>query len=340
MFGIFRTLLALAVVSDHLGGTAYSGPYAVFGFYALSGYLMTLILHRTYGYSPAGLGRYAANRLLRIMPVYLLAALLSLALVWALGEAWTRAFHENIGSPASMEEWLRNLFLVLSISTDTRLVPPAWALTVELSFYLLIGLGLSRTRLICFLWLAASVAYTAYLLHGNASFSYRYYTMAAASLPFSMGASLYHVRQMTRGGAFERLIERPWIAPGLAVALFANYAAARAASASLAQGGLFYLNLILMVALIAHLSSRSPTTVDQRIGDLSYPIYLTHFQAGLLVTWAIADVSRGTALFLAASLLPVLTLAWLVKVFVEAPIERLRTQIKPQAESISVPAGR
>lgn len=45
MFGIFRTMLALVVVGEHLGPVAHVGPYAVFDFYALSGYLMTAILH-------------------------------------------------------------------------------------------------------------------------------------------------------------------------------------------------------------------------------------------------------------------------------------------------------
>ena len=62
MFGIFRTLLALAVVVDHLGGVHGMGTYAVFGFYVLSGYLMTMVLHRTYGYSISGFSRYALNR--------------------------------------------------------------------------------------------------------------------------------------------------------------------------------------------------------------------------------------------------------------------------------------
>ena len=45
MFSAFRTLLALAVVFEHLGPTPYVGPYAAFGFDALSGYLMTCIMH-------------------------------------------------------------------------------------------------------------------------------------------------------------------------------------------------------------------------------------------------------------------------------------------------------
>ena len=61
MFGTYRTLLALMVVALHLGGYRVMGAYAVFGFYILSGYLMTLIMHVSYGYSTSGFGRYVGT---------------------------------------------------------------------------------------------------------------------------------------------------------------------------------------------------------------------------------------------------------------------------------------
>ena len=120
MFGIFRTLLALVVVAGHLGPVDSVGPYAVFGFYVLSGYLMTAIMRDRYGYTASGIGRYTANRLLRIYPVYLVALLLSLALVSLLGEATARAYHAQLGLQLPMREVWRNVFLVLDIDTGTR----------------------------------------------------------------------------------------------------------------------------------------------------------------------------------------------------------------------------
>ncbi|MFT5239279.1 MAG: peptidoglycan/LPS O-acetylase OafA/YrhL [Candidatus Promineifilaceae bacterium] len=70
MFGTYRALLAFMVVALHLGGVPIIGPYAVFGFYILSGYLMTTIMHTRYGYSPVGFLQYAVNRALRIYPAY------------------------------------------------------------------------------------------------------------------------------------------------------------------------------------------------------------------------------------------------------------------------------
>jgi peptidoglycan/LPS O-acetylase OafA/YrhL len=54
------------VIFLHPGGILAIGGYAVFGFYILSGYLMTLIMQKNYGYSRGGVARYAVNRFLRI----------------------------------------------------------------------------------------------------------------------------------------------------------------------------------------------------------------------------------------------------------------------------------
>lgn len=50
MFGTYRTLLAIMLIFLHLGGMPVIGSFAVFGFYILSGYLMTLIMQNNYGY--------------------------------------------------------------------------------------------------------------------------------------------------------------------------------------------------------------------------------------------------------------------------------------------------
>lgn len=146
MFGLYRTALAILVVAGHLGPVSNVGPYAVFAFYVLSGYLMTAILHKDYGYGPGGFARYLVNRGLRILPMYWLAVLVSLLLLALLGEQASRAYHSEMGLVVSAVDLVRNLVLVLDIGTPTRWVPPAWALTVELFFYLLMGLGLSRWR--------------------------------------------------------------------------------------------------------------------------------------------------------------------------------------------------
>ncbi len=63
MFGAYRTFLALLFVFLHLGGVDAIGGYAAFGFYALSGYLLTLIMHERHDCAVPGPGRWVLQRL-------------------------------------------------------------------------------------------------------------------------------------------------------------------------------------------------------------------------------------------------------------------------------------
>ncbi|MCI1709030.1 MAG: hypothetical protein LKM39_00445 [Chiayiivirga sp.] len=63
-FGTWRLFLALLVGASHLWVDMVAGPaaYAVWGFFVLSGYLMTHVLSTKYGFSARGLAGYAHNR--------------------------------------------------------------------------------------------------------------------------------------------------------------------------------------------------------------------------------------------------------------------------------------
>lgn len=336
MFGIFRTFLALIVVAEHLGPIKHLGPYAVFSFYILSGYLMTLIMHESYGYSLHGFIQYSVNRLLRIFPLYGLAALLSLLLIIVLGESVTRDFHDRIGFPATLSDALRNVFLVLTINTDTRLVPPAWALSIELCFYLAIGLGLSRRPAFSALWLAASLAYTTYIFLGGAGFSYRYYTAPAASLPFAVGACIYHLR--SRQFWVAKALGGNWALIVLLTSMLLNYWLGETRGREAAGGLHFYGNLLIASFLVTHLAVRPSAPgrikrLDSTIGDLSYPIYLLHYQGGMAILLFDPAAQRGNMGFLLLGATITLSLALAANRLIEPGIQKMRDRIRGAAPS-------
>ena len=184
MLGLFRYLLALLVTLSHLwsGFAGWSGVMAVFCFYLISGYLMTSVLHESYGFTARGGQRYALNRFLRIFPTYWAVLLLSFLIVsWIPKAAFMTNF--KLSMPLAASDWLPNLFIVGLLDGPYKvLVPPAWSLDVELVFYLLMALGLSRSKLTVTVWFAGSVAYTALLLITEAEFVDRYASYAASSL--------------------------------------------------------------------------------------------------------------------------------------------------------------
>ncbi|MCP5271936.1 MAG: acyltransferase [Burkholderiaceae bacterium] len=289
---------------------------------------MTAILHKDYGYGPGGFARYLVNRGLRILPMYWLAVLVSLLLLALLGEQASRAYHSEMGLVVSAVDLVRNLVLVLDIGTPTRWVPPAWALTVELFFYLLMGLGLSRWRGLTLAWLVASLAYTVYLVVGDASFSYRYFTLAAASLPFSAGAAVYHLRVWWHGRNGQP--SAGWLRWPVLTLFVANVGLASAGTVHV-FGTQFYLNVLLAAGVTWLLADwRAPRlrSIDSAVGTLSYPVYLLHYQAGLCLVLLGYGPQRGEWQFLVPGLGLTLLMSWAMAAAVEPLFTAIRDRIR------------
>lgn len=292
MYGTFRYVLANLVVLSHLSyqvrATAWAGTYAVFGFYALSGFLMTYILNETYGFNWSGIRNYFLNRAIRIYSTYWIVLAVSLVIVTAYPET-SRLLHAALTLPHNVGQWLHNLFIfglggTFQVDPDSvRLSPPAWALHIELLFYIAIPF-LARTRMSSFVWFCASVAYAIYLkVTGGNTF----YPVQAASLPFSSGALLYYFVHRTT--ASNSVIYSPVVAVFAVIAFAFNLFYGPAIFHG-SLGIAYYLNLLIVVLIIACLFTLSRKKVpcafgkiDKFLGDLSYPIYLIHWQVAVLV---------------------------------------------------------
>ncbi len=271
MFGTYRTLLAVMVIFLHLGGIPVLGAYAVFGFYILSGYLMTFIMHQNYGYTHTGRMRYALNRILRIYPIYWLSCVFSLFLITLFGQNYTSVFHPSIYSPADIESLLRNIFLFFPGREEPRLTPPSWALTVEIFFYICIGLGLSKNKQITKYWFSISLAYTAVINIIGFEWADRYYSIAAASLPFSTGAIIFHYRENLKQINI-RLVDK-FLHPYILISLMAINWLVGFLLGTL-RGANFYINYFLCTIMLIALFDRKTLPFitrkfDKLLGDFS-----------------------------------------------------------------------
>ena len=343
MFGTYRTLLSFAVVASHLATIPYLGQFAVHGFFVLSGFLMTHVMHRTYGYTLRGRLTFAASRALRLYPMYGAVLILTALTIVVLGADRVAAFKDTIQLPRDVVDLLQNLTMVyarwMPMTEPVRLVPPTWALTIEILFYALICAGLSRTRLLTGLWLAGSIAAVLLTLaYKGDDFASRYSTLLSGSLPFAVGASVYHWREPLERGLVGRAPLR------FAAVAFCVFPVLAIGSWLLRKAGLeplsiafFYLNtplhgLIVIVLLNAE-ADRSWKKRDSRIGDYSYPVYLLHYLAGLWVATLMVEplgLGRyGEALLTFAIALPLsLAVSFALLRWIDAPVERWRRQIK------------
>lgn len=334
MFGTYRTVLALFVVVQHLGGYSDIGNYAVFGFYVISGFLMTLIMHESYGYTSKGISAYALNRVLRIYPIYWISILLSLTLIGVFGSDVSSAYHHAILFPSNISDMLKNLFLFFPTLDSIRLTPPSWALTVELFFYILIGLGLSKNRNIVYSWFFFSLGY--HVVNQIFCLGWdSYFTLIAASLPFSTGALIYHIKDRIQiVKRMPKSLARSF--PVLLVAAIGfNWIVAYLRSDLSSVH--YYINYSLCSIVVLSLAQTRDLPfingrLDKLLGDLSYPIYLIHYQVGLLVMLLLNEigfsVARPSTFLLVVSTPCIIVVAWIMTITLERPIEVMRSVVK------------
>ncbi len=350
MFGTYRLFLAIIVVFHHLIAIPVIGHHAVQGFFILSGYLMTFIMRNSYGYSLGGIRRFAVNRFLRLYPAYWMVLILSVLAIYYFGENQARAYRAFIFLPRNPGEIAQNISLIYLNLFPThvapRISPPTWALTIELVFYFLIALGLSRSRLGTSLWLAASVLYTAISIGIDLPYRYRYSFILAGSLPFSLGSFLFHFR----GSILKIISSLPrFINPATLSLLFLVNSSMAAAGKGIPSLSFYEtwgscLNICIHFCIIAALiEGKYPAmtkALDEKLGNYSYPIYLMHWQVGFVVSMILfskpVNGFHGQGVIsVFVTLVASFGVSFLIIKFVDQPIETIRRRVRSRAKLAS-----
>jgi peptidoglycan/LPS O-acetylase OafA/YrhL len=129
-----RLALAVSVAAYHLWKPAVpqAGPLAVFGFYFISGFLISNLLTGLYRDRT---GAFLANRFLRIYPTYWACAAVALCVVLSIPEEASRA-NSHMFLPETAHQVFANLAVFgLLREKGAVLAPPAWSLNLELIWY-------------------------------------------------------------------------------------------------------------------------------------------------------------------------------------------------------------
>lgn len=333
-------MLALVVVHGHFHSDWWASTFAVFSFYVISGFLITLIMNRGYGYTRAGIIAFLKNRALRIYPPYYAALALSLVVVAIVPFDFIRPIAARMRIPESGYDIVSNVAIFgLTMEQGARLVAPAWALNVELCHYVAIGLVLGRSPAWCLAWLIASSVY--YFQASPREFiDTRYFTVLGSSLPFAVGACVYHAKARLPLVVVSPRVRSMLVAttlglyciPYIAVELFRADPVRWAFHTNIATSAL----LLAMLTGLKDLPSRAHD-IDRILGDLSYPLYLFHIQAGVLALY-VTGVAYHTpsAFFLTASV--TLGLAILEARALSRPLESWRLRVKQRLRAETVAA--
>ena len=320
MLGLIRFVLAFAVLLSHVPGFTWAlnpGVVSVICFYTISGYLMRRSVERFARFSSRPARAFLADRLLKLFPQYLVALAATVALLWAWGpspEFWLLQ-----QEPTLLKVLLNALLLpanyifgpfVITELLPHPLVPPAWSLATEFHFYLLLPL-LFRWRPLLLALLLATLAVQLFgFVHesptlNSDSLGYRY---LFGVLPVFLMGYLY----ADGSPASHRLSMALWL-------LYALLAGCALAGMAIHQQRAHEITLGATVALpllvLAIASGRRalPATLkrwDERLGNLAYPVFITHclafyvveHLAGMAVSATAGFVISAAAVCLAGSL--------------------------------------
>ena len=346
-FGAYRFVLAMLVLLQHglvllpMAGrevfyTLELGAVAVTAFLALSGFIVAEALTRFYDGRPAA---FLANRVLRVVPPYLVMLVVSVALdAWLYRSGRLVALDAKLlGSPLQPGVLLAGLLEIVPGLTARRVsgqdfsfIPFAWTLRIEFAFYLaafataaaLTARWFARRRTM----LVGAAILAAYLVF--AVFAWRHRAGAPAGalqmlcIPF-FGFGL---------AVFFRL---HWAGTATLLNLLVVSAAVPVAFSFWGQRGhpalAFQLPLLagLFVALaaLARVGDMTPASQrwDRRLGELSYPLYIGH--GAVLTALASLSARRGALPYLAAIAVSLL-LAGMIHVVVEAPLRGVRARLR------------
>jgi peptidoglycan/LPS O-acetylase OafA/YrhL len=333
LLGLFRFVLALMVVFQHLSGHrlfAYFGVYAVMGFYVVSGYLMTAVLNDTYKFDPK---RFWANRFLRLFPIYYLVAAITAVLIFAYPDdagsmqhyAWQNfSWYDLPGQVLIFPYELRSAF---------RVVPSTWSVSVEIVNYALLWLIIARSWRLALAAFIVSGAYHVSCLWSGTDWALRYFPWYAAVLPFSVGALSFFSLQ--RG----LVVKLPVVAIAT-VGFGANVLITGFINTTYVTVVGLYLDIALITIILAGLAplrdARLIGTIDRKLGDLAYPVFLVHWLVGLIVVVALEPmIAKPSPLLLVAALPPILiasaVLAWIGDKMIEPIRASIRTSDIPRS---------
>jgi len=286
---------------------------------------------------------FAMNRFLRLYPPYWIALILSCILIYVVGDELVQQYHAKMYLPITFQDYFSNISMLWlnvspSSSPSPRLVPPAWALTVEIFFYVLICLGISKTFYRVKWWLLLSVLYVVGSFMLDYTWHKRHFPLLAASLPFALGSAIYFLSMAKEKNILSKVHQFTHYIYALLLVNCVTWCIATKYMQGMFLEIGFYINLMLCVLLVYGLVKGGVIVNlgkkwDKHIGDIAYPVYLFHWQIGLMTSFLLFgepfhEFSERGFINWCVSLLIVCMVAILVVKYIDEPVQRIRKKIK------------
>lgn len=363
-FGTFRLLLALIVLFSHSAwiaqGTAIQftfagsrfGSVAVFGFFILSGYIMSEAADTFYVGKPWNFGK---NRVLKIVPPFLAALVFSL-LVHGIADSQGRllaaiSFEGYKTVPSDMFGFWNLAYNLVSVvpllSSDfvKRLtgsdifvfVRYIWAVRVEVLFYAVMFLFIllpqskdllrKERRFYLLLGFAAFMLINQFVYSPSWDLQFAPYFLFGVLVYFGFGS-----------------VGRPWLVGTIVVVLMMSHASQfqtgvlpfspgwleQVLSPRRLAGFLLFGVLIAMFLVLRNVNlTYRVAKLDRMFGDLSYSLYLNHY-AVLAAFSALSFVPAQPELAWIVMVIVCIAVAAMLQQIVERPLAAVRDRVRGQ----------
>lgn len=271
--GTYRLILAGLVLYSHAFGAMFGlapAVVAVISFFVISGYVMSLLIERTYP-RLKDIPAFYLDRSARLFPQYLFYVILTLVAAQVLG------FTDPTLSDRGFFYVLANLtmlpigFYMFGLQTALY-IPPAWSLGLEFTFYLAFPFFWLLPKACKYAVLAVSIAVFAWAFTGRINsdwFGYR--ILPGVFFIFVAGAGIAHPKAV---GKYYSI----GVAVLMAVAFLAHYAMPSISAIAYHPYNFdVAIGTVIGVTAVSVLRKFKSGKVDKYLGDLSYGVFLSHY---------------------------------------------------------------
>lgn len=307
-----------------------TGTYYVMGFFVLSGYCIHLSVARSMKEERFPVKQYLAARMTRILPLYYIGLLATLAVEWLISDVRPREWPHGL----DVGTFVAQVFMVQNLKETFGAYASTWSITNEVFYYLFYGLlaclAAGRPSRPAWVGMAACVAVamvtqTLYVTIGRNPFVYKTGMLMGLGMLWFMGALVaIHGKEW---------VKNAWVVRGTAVWPVVLAVAIVWKTLNLTPHGLYLISGLAFTLMLLRMIAKSPEKAPANAGRLrtegialmglaSYPLYLFHGPVQMLVgSWLmrvsfVADWRMTWAIMVAAGLVSGTALGW----YLERPV--------------------
>lgn len=358
--GLIRLLLAIAVVAEHsngfLGIYFVGGKIAVQTFYIISGFYMSLVLNEKYINKNSSYKLFITNRLIRLYPIYwtilLMTLLFSISFVILSDGANLSMFESYCSVKFNIFSFsylvLTNILifgqdfiLYLGINPETGnlfytnnflqtnpylfsflFIPQAWSLSLELVFYLLAPFILRRGGKLIITLIMLSFILRLYLFnklgYNYDPWTYRFFSTEL--MFFLLGYVSYKISTKIN----KITIAKPIVIIILAYILIFTIIFQFIPKINVSyfpfsiNEMMYFISILFSIPVL--FNSMKDLSLDNQIGELSYPVYISHMMIIMIVNAVSIPIIKSGVFITFTTLI----VSYLLNKLVALPIEKYR----------------